>query len=94
VRAILKSNDICARDPERAARLLVNKGYTARLDYALESVKQIPYANWRNHDPEDTVRFYSLRLHEVGMIKSTPQKIIQQGTDWRIFRELKKELKA
>jgi NitT/TauT family transport system substrate-binding protein len=94
LRAILKANDICAREPELAARLLVKKGYTTRLDYALESVKQIPYAKWRNHDPEDTVRFYSLRLHEVGMIKSTPQKIIQQGTDWHMLRDLRKELKA
>jgi NitT/TauT family transport system substrate-binding protein len=93
-RAILKSNDICAREPERAARILVKNGYTNRLDYALESVKQIPYGRWRNHDPEDTVRFYSLRLHEVGMIKSSPQKIIAQGTNWGILRELKRELKA
>ena len=35
-----------------------------------------------------------LRLHEAGMIKSSPQKIIAQGTDWRFLRELKKELKA
>jgi NitT/TauT family transport system substrate-binding protein len=28
------------------------------------------------------------------MIKSTPQKIIAQGTDWRFLNELKKELKA
>ena len=72
----------------------MEKGYAARLDYALETMKQIPYGKWRNYDPEDTVRFYSLRLHEVGMIKSSPQKIISQGTDWRIFRELKKELKT
>jgi NitT/TauT family transport system substrate-binding protein len=39
----------------------------------------------------DTVRFYALRLNEIGMIKSSPQKIISQGTDWRF---LKKELKA
>jgi NitT/TauT family transport system substrate-binding protein len=52
------------------------------------------YREWRNYDPEDTLRFYALRLHEVGMIKSTPQKIIAQGTDWRFLRELKKELKA
>ena len=43
---------------------------------------------------EDTVRFYSLRLHEAGMIKSIPNKIIAQGTDWRFFNELKRELKA
>jgi NitT/TauT family transport system substrate-binding protein len=94
VRAILKANNICALEPERAARLLMDKGYAASLDYALETMKQIPYGKWRNYDPEDTVRFFSLRLHEVGMIKSSPQKIISQGTDWRILRELKKELKA
>ena len=57
-------------------------------------MKEIPYGTWREYDPEDTVRFYSLRLHEAGMIKSSPQKIIAQGTDWRFLNELKKELKA
>jgi len=45
-------------------------------------------------NPEDTVRFYALRLHEAGMIKSRPQKIIAQGTDWRFLNELKKELRG
>jgi NitT/TauT family transport system substrate-binding protein len=40
------------------------------------------------------VRFYALRLHEIGLIRSTPQKIIAQGTDWRFFNALKKELKG
>jgi NitT/TauT family transport system substrate-binding protein len=40
------------------------------------------------------LRFYALRLHEAGMIKSSPQKIIEQGTDWRFLTELKKELKG
>jgi NitT/TauT family transport system substrate-binding protein len=94
VRAILKGNQICAVDPERAARLLVDKGYTKQYDYALQSLKEIPYGRWREYDPEDTVRFYALRLHEAGMIKSSPQKIIVQGTDWRFLNELKKELKG
>jgi NitT/TauT family transport system substrate-binding protein len=94
LRAILKGNQICAVDPERAARLLVDKGYTKQYDYALQSLKEIPYGKWREYDPEDTVRFYSLRLNEARMIKSTPQKIISQGTDWRFWNELKKELKA
>jgi hypothetical protein len=42
----------------------------------------------------DAVRFYSLRLHEAGLIKSSPQKIIAQGTDWRFLNELKRELKG
>ena len=52
------------------------------------------YGKWRDYDPEDTVRFYALLLHEVGMIKNSPRKIIAQGTDWRFLRELKKELKG
>jgi NitT/TauT family transport system substrate-binding protein len=43
---------------------------------------------------EDTVRFYALRLQEVGLIKSTPKKIIAEGTDWRFLNELKRELKT
>jgi NitT/TauT family transport system substrate-binding protein len=57
-------------------------------------MKDVPYGRWREYDPEDTVRFYALRLHEVGMLKSTPQKLIAQGTDWRFLKELKKELKG
>jgi NitT/TauT family transport system substrate-binding protein len=94
MRAILKANQICALEPERAARLLVDKGFTLDYDYALQTMKEIPYGKWRDYDAEDTVRFYSLRLQEAGMIKSSPQKIIAQGTDWRFLRELKKELKG
>ena len=40
------------------------------------------------------MRFYALRLHEAGLIKTSPQKIVAQGTDWRFLNELKKELKG
>jgi NitT/TauT family transport system substrate-binding protein len=40
------------------------------------------------------MRFYALRMNEVGMIKSTPNQLIAQGTDWRFLKELKRELKA
>jgi NitT/TauT family transport system substrate-binding protein len=59
-----------------------------------EVLKGLPYRRWRESNPEDTLRFYALRLHEVGMIKATPQKLIAQGSDWRFFNELRKELKA
>ena len=85
---------MCANDPARAARFLVDNGYTTHYDYALQALQDIPYNKWREYDPEDTVRFYALRLHELGMIKSTPQKIIAQGTDWRVLTELKRELKG
>jgi NitT/TauT family transport system substrate-binding protein len=94
LRAILKADQMCALEPQNVARLLVGKGYTANYEYAYQAMKDVPYGKWREFDPEDTIRFYSLRLHEAGMIKSSPQKIIAQGTDWRFLRELKKELKA
>jgi NitT/TauT family transport system substrate-binding protein len=94
LRAILKAADVCALEPDRVARFLVDKGYTLRFDYALQRLKDLPHSRWREDDPEDSVRFYALRLHEVGMIKSTPQKIIAQGTDWRFLNALKKELKG
>jgi len=94
VRAILKATDICASDPERVARLLVDGGYTKQYDPALQALKEIPYAKWREYDPEDTIRFFSLRLHEAGMVKSSPQKIIANGTDWRFLEEIKRELKT
>jgi NitT/TauT family transport system substrate-binding protein len=64
--------------PASCAQSLVDRGFTARYDYALQSVSELPYDKWREYNPEDTLRFYALRLH----------------TDWRFFSELKRELKA
>jgi NitT/TauT family transport system substrate-binding protein len=94
LRALLKAADVCTLEPEQAAQFIVDKDYAKRYDYALQVMKDLPYGQWREYNPEDTVRFYALRLHEAGMIKSSPQKIIAQGTDWRFFNELKKELKG
>jgi NitT/TauT family transport system substrate-binding protein len=94
LRALLKATDLCALEPERAAQSLIAQGVAKRYDYALQTMKDVSYGKWREYNPEDTVRFYALRLHEVGMINSTPQKIIAQGTDWRFLNELKRELKG
>ena len=48
----------------------------------------------RRRYPDDAIRFYALRLREAGMIKASPTSLIAQGTDWRIFNELKRELKG
>jgi len=94
VRALLKATDVCALEPETTARRMVDRGWTDNYDLALEVLKEMLYGQWREYDPEDTVRFYALRLHEAGMIKSSPQNIIAQGTDWRFLNELKKEMKG
>ena len=94
LRALLKAADLCSGEPARAARGLVDDGFTARYDYALQTLKEVPYNKWRQYDPEDTIRFYALRLRDAGMIKSPPNKLIAEATDWRFFNELKRELKA
>jgi NitT/TauT family transport system substrate-binding protein len=94
LRAILKATDLCASEPVRVARSVVDRRFTDRYDYALQTLNDVPYDRWRDYDSEDTIRFYALRLHEAGIIKSSPQKIIAEGTDWRFLDELKRELKA
>jgi NitT/TauT family transport system substrate-binding protein len=92
LRAILKAANLCSTEPARAARMVAARGYT--YEDALQTMQEISYGRWREYDAEDTVRFYALRLREAGMIKSSPQTIIARGTDWRFFKELKRELKA
>ncbi|HWO40327.1 MAG TPA: ABC transporter substrate-binding protein [Candidatus Eisenbacteria bacterium] len=94
LRAILKTADLCAAQPKQAAKSLIEKGLARDYNYAVDALKTVRYDRWHEYDPEDTVRFYALRLREAGMIKSSPQKLIAQGADWRFLRELRKELKA
>ena len=94
LRAILKATDLCAIEPKQSARRLVEGKFTPREDFALQTLSENPYDKWREYEPEDSVRFYALRLREVGFIKSSPQKIIAQNTNWRFLDELKRELKA
>ena len=94
LRAILKATDLCVSDPQGVAKRLVDGGFVARYDDAFQALTEIPYEKWRDYDAEDTMRFYALRLREAGLIRSSPQKIIAEGTDWRFLNELKRELKA
>jgi NitT/TauT family transport system substrate-binding protein len=94
LRAILKATDFCASNPAAVARRLVDGGFTGNYDYALQTLNEVWYNKWREYDAEDSIRFYSLRLREAGMIKSAPGKIIADGTNWRFLNELKRELKG
>src|SRR5712691_4625502 len=96
LRAILNASDRVDREPEKTARFLVDGGFTENYDHALEALTEMKMAftAWREFDPEDTIRFYSLRLREAGMIKSSPNRIISDGTDWRFLNEIKRELKG
>jgi len=93
LRAILKGVDLCAREPSRVAHFIADRGL-ASYDITLQGLRELPYGRWRDINPVDSLRFWALRMHDVGAIKMSPQQIIAQGTDWRFLNELKKELKA
>jgi NitT/TauT family transport system substrate-binding protein len=92
VRAMLRATDLCVSEPALVAQRMVDRGFTARHDYAVQTLADVPYNRWRDYDPEDTIRFYALRLREAGMLKSNPAKIIADGADWRFLNEVRREL--
>ncbi len=92
VRATLKATDLCASDPERAAQYLVAQGHTEDYDWTLKSLKHIAYDVWRRYDPEDSLRFYALRLRDAGIVKIKPDEMVKRNADWRFINALKQEL--
>jgi NitT/TauT family transport system substrate-binding protein len=94
LRAILKGLDLCASQPAQMAQLLVDSGYATRSDYALQALSELRYDVWREYDPEDSLRFYALRMREAGMIRSSPNELIAEHTDWHFLNQLKRELKV
>jgi NitT/TauT family transport system substrate-binding protein len=94
LRAGFKAAAFCQAEPENAARRLVDGGFAPRYDYALETIRELPYDLWHEYDPADSMRFYGLRLHEAGMISSSPNTLIAEGADWRFLNEFKRELKV
>lgn len=94
VRALLKAADLCADAPAEAARLLVAEKRTSDARAAEEILRSLPYRAWRDVLPEDTLRFFALRLHDVGMLRMTPNEILAQSTDWRILDAVRRELRG
>jgi len=98
-RAVLRATDAAARDQPRAARDAVAAAHAAvagGADFADDSIVRetmdMCTYDWRELDPEETLRFFALRLAESKLIKSTPQQLIAQGTDLAYMRQLRKEL--
>jgi NitT/TauT family transport system substrate-binding protein len=94
IRALLKAADLCSEKPEMTARVLVRKGFAPSYEMGLEIIEELPYGRWRTDNPEDTLRFHGLRLYEVGMLKTHPNNLIEEGADFSFLNELKKEMKA
>jgi NitT/TauT family transport system substrate-binding protein len=94
VRAILKASELCATDPDVGARAFLAQGFDFDPAHARQALRELPYGKWRDYNPEETLRFYALRLREAEMVKSSPQKIIASGSDWRIVDQLRREMKS
>jgi len=94
LRALVKAADICAAEPERVARTLVDRGFYKDYEFSVQALREVPYKRWREYDSADSLRFYALRLHEAGLIRSSPQKLLAAGTDWRFIEQLKREIKS
>jgi hypothetical protein len=77
----IKAAEMCALEPEKTPRFQLDRSYTDNYELALQVAREMPYGKWRQHDAEDTVRFFALRLREAGIIKSTPQQMIARGTE-------------
>jgi NitT/TauT family transport system substrate-binding protein len=92
VRAMLRATDLCVSAPALVAQRMVDGGFTPSHDYAAQTLADVPYNRWREYDPEDTMRFYALRLREARMLKSNPAKIIADGADWRFLNEIRREI--
>ena len=94
LRAILKSIDLCGSAPQAVVRQLVDRGLADNYELLAQSLTAIGYDRWRDFDTDDAIRFYTLRMREVGMSKADPINIIADGTNWQFLNEIKRELKT
>ena len=94
LRAMYKAAEFCTANPAQAAQRLVDGRYAERYDFALETIKAIPYDLWHEYDVEDTMRFFALRMYDAGMLKNNLNTLLAEGTDWRFVNALKRELKG
>jgi NitT/TauT family transport system substrate-binding protein len=92
LRAILKATDICHQQAEQVADHMAGRGFSR--ECVLTTLTDARYDLWREYDPEDSIRFWALRLNELGMIKKTPNEVISEFTDWHFLEEVKRELKT
>lgn len=92
LRAVLRGVDRCHREPEAVAQELVRAGWSANEYSAVQGMPYQHFDAWRTHSPEDSMRFFALRLREGGVIKSTPDELIKRGLDLRYLDELRDKI--
>jgi NitT/TauT family transport system substrate-binding protein len=97
-RAVCRAADLVTKDKVSAAHQFVASGFFSTTpaatdeDITNEVIRDLSY-DWRDFDPEETLRFFALRLADAKLVKLTPQEIIAQGSDFAYMRQLRSELK-
>jgi NitT/TauT family transport system substrate-binding protein len=96
-RAVMRAADEVMKDKARAAHEYVSRGFYATAsptdeEVTNEVIHDLSY-DWRDLDPEETLRFFALRLADAKLVKGTPQQLIAQGSDFAFMRQLRTELK-
>ncbi len=97
-RAVLRACDVVAKDRASAAHEYVARGFFSTTPGATdeqivnEVIRDLSY-DWRELDPEETLRFFALRLADAKLVKMTSQQVIAQGSDFAYMRQLRTELK-
>jgi NitT/TauT family transport system substrate-binding protein len=96
-RAFVRAGDLVASDKKAAVRTGLSRFYkdskVLTAEVLDETIAMLSY-DWREFDPEETVRFFALRLRDAKLVKKSPQQILDEGSDLAYFRQLRKELKA
>jgi NitT/TauT family transport system substrate-binding protein len=91
LRALYRAVDRCAAEPDAVGEYLAGRGFALNIEHAKKIMGHIPWAAWRDYDPEETLRFYALRLKETGVIDQAPGDVIKRGVDWRFLESLREE---
>jgi NitT/TauT family transport system substrate-binding protein len=95
-RAVLRAADVVTKDRAYAAREYVARFVPTprpnEVEIVSEVIRDLSF-DWRDIDPEETLRFFALRLADANLVKSTSQQIIAQGSDFAYMRQLRSELK-
>ena len=97
-RAVLRAADLVTKDRANAAHQYVARGFFSTTPGATdeqivnEVIHELSY-DWRELDPEETLRFFALRLADAKLIKMTSQQVIVEGSDFAYMRQLRTELK-
>ena len=76
LRAILKTSDICAAEPEWAARRLVEGAFTPSYDLALQTLTEVPLRQVAGVRPRGLAPLLRVAPPRDGMIKSSPNAIL------------------